>query len=358
LRAFDAKRLFSRIFDELLEEYRMFERWGLRFLTSAGIGLATAFAAQAQAPAPTAPFSLPLDCVVGESCFLQNLIDLDQSAGSIIDSLCGQDTYDNHKGIDIRVLTLKDMRRGVNVLAAADGEVLGLRDEMADVLVEGAVPPTIKGRECGNGVGIRHANGLTTQYCHMQRGSIAVRKGQKVKRGDVLGKIGVSGLSAFPHLHLSVRAGEKLVDVLGDPAGGASCDIGQTKLDLFGKELREALLASRNDILQIGLADRPFKLDALVQGATPDVPTTQSQAMVAWGWAMNALKGDQMRIVIESDAGVFIDQTTKPRERRSAAFVNFAGRSRSPEAGVYKVTVSLIRNGQAFERKTDTFNVK
>lgn len=336
----------------------MLHQWRLSFFAGVGIGLAAAFAAQAQVPAPTAPFSLPLDCVVGESCFLQNLIDLDQSAGSIIDSLCGQDTYDNHKGIDIRVLTLKDMQRGVNVLAVADGEVLGLRDEMADVLVEGVVPPTIKGRECGNGVGIRHENGLTTQYCHMQRGSIAVRKGQKVKRGDVLGKIGVSGLSAFPHLHLSVRAGEKLVDVLGDPAGGASCDIGQIKLDLFGKELREALLASRNDILQIGLSDRPFKLDALVQGTTPDVPTTKSEAVVAWGWAINAHEGDQMRIVIENEAGVFTDQTTKPRGRRSAAFFNFAGRNRTPEAGAYKVTVSLIRNGQVFETKADTFIVK
>jgi murein DD-endopeptidase MepM/ murein hydrolase activator NlpD len=64
-------------------------------------------------------------------------------------------------------------------------------------------------RGYGNSVIIDHGFGIKTLYAHMDR--FNVRKGQKVKRGDIIGFVGNSGLSTAPHLHYEVlRGGEKV----------------------------------------------------------------------------------------------------------------------------------------------------
>ena len=55
----------------------------------------------------------------------------------------------------------------------------------------------------GINVQINHGFGYTTLYGHMSR--VAVRKGQKVKRGQVIGYVGSTGKSTGPHLHYEVR---------------------------------------------------------------------------------------------------------------------------------------------------------
>jgi murein DD-endopeptidase MepM/ murein hydrolase activator NlpD len=64
-------------------------------------------------------------------------------------------------------------------------------------------------RGYGNSIIIDHGFGIKTLYGHMN--SFNVRKGQKVKRGDVIGFVGNTGLSSAPHLHYEViRSGEKV----------------------------------------------------------------------------------------------------------------------------------------------------
>jgi len=55
----------------------------------------------------------------------------------------------------------------------------------------------------GNAVVIDHGAGVTSNYWHLSR--IAVRKGQQVKRGDVIGWVGTTGLSTGAHLHWEIR---------------------------------------------------------------------------------------------------------------------------------------------------------
>ena len=86
-----------------------------------------------------------------------------------------------HKGLDI------SNRMGTPVLAPAQGAViLAARD--------GAY---------GNSVEINHGGGIVTKYGHMQRW--AVQPGQWVKRGEIIGYIGMSGRTTGPHLHYEVR---------------------------------------------------------------------------------------------------------------------------------------------------------
>ena len=98
-----------------------------------------------------------------------------------------------------------DPATGVNVLAAAGSTVLGTRNSLDDVLQVGPNPPDAANREYGNGVVIRHIDGFETQYCHLAKGSITVKSGDLVTAGQVIGQIGFSGQTQFPHLHISVR---------------------------------------------------------------------------------------------------------------------------------------------------------
>ena len=107
----------------------------------------------------------PIDCTLGETCYTQQFVDHDPTAGAA-NVRCGPLTYDGHKGTDFALPTLADQATGVNVLAAAGSTVLGTRNSLDDVLQVGPNPPDAANRECGNGVVIRHIDGFETQYCH------------------------------------------------------------------------------------------------------------------------------------------------------------------------------------------------
>jgi murein DD-endopeptidase MepM/ murein hydrolase activator NlpD len=86
-----------------------------------------------------------------------------------------------HRGIDFHAST------GTVVHAAAEGTVI-----KADY-----------SSTFGNVVQINHGFGVSTVYAHLN--SISVKVGQKLKRGEELGKVGNTGLSVGPHLHYEVH---------------------------------------------------------------------------------------------------------------------------------------------------------
>jgi len=93
-------------------------------------------------------FAAPIACAVGEECFVQNFVDTDPGPGAK-DFACGTLTSDGHKGTDIRLKNYVEMEHGVDVLAAAPGTVLRIRDGMDDVSVKEIGFAAIKDREAG-----------------------------------------------------------------------------------------------------------------------------------------------------------------------------------------------------------------
>jgi murein DD-endopeptidase MepM/ murein hydrolase activator NlpD len=69
-------------------------------------------------------------------------------------------------------------------------------------------------KTAGYSVLIGHGNGIQTRYYHMKQGSIVVRTGQKVSRGQPIGQIGATGYVTGPHLHFEVRVNGKSVNPL------------------------------------------------------------------------------------------------------------------------------------------------
>lgn len=68
----------------------------------------------------------------------------------------------------------------------------------------------------GNYVVIDHGKGEFSLLAHLMESSVVVEKGQNVKRGDVVGKVGSSGSSIYPHLHYELRTGPA-IDAEGLP---------------------------------------------------------------------------------------------------------------------------------------------
>lgn len=87
--------------------------------------------------------------------------------------------------------------------AVAAGRVVEVRDGNPDnparKIPDGAA-------EKHNGVSIDHGNGEVSWYVHARNGSIVVKVGDQVERGQELGRIGNSGASAVPHLHFTLVA--------------------------------------------------------------------------------------------------------------------------------------------------------
>lgn len=95
-----------------------------------------------------------------------------------------------HEGLDVGA------NYGTPIIAPADGIV------------------TYAGNKAGFGlfVQIDHGYGIETIYAHSQK--ILARNGQRVKRGDLIAKVGSSGYSTGPHLHYEVRVNGIAVDPL------------------------------------------------------------------------------------------------------------------------------------------------
>ncbi|MFO1160239.1 MAG: M23 family metallopeptidase [Reyranellaceae bacterium] len=106
---------------------------------------------------------------------------------------------------------------GKDVLAVADGTVVASRNDLPEQ-VPGALPKNLPLDQAdGNFVVLDIGGGAHVLYAHMQPGSVTVTAGARVKRGDLLGKVGNTGNSQAPHLHLHVMDGPSALLANGIP---------------------------------------------------------------------------------------------------------------------------------------------
>jgi murein DD-endopeptidase MepM/ murein hydrolase activator NlpD len=102
---------------------------------------------------------------------------------------------------------------GREIIAPADGVVVRARNDrpdqpVADVSDPKYYAPEYKdGGDVGNYLVIDHGNSEYSMMAHFQEGSIVVKVGDRVHRGQALGKLGHSGDTDGPHLHYQLQAG-------------------------------------------------------------------------------------------------------------------------------------------------------
>lgn len=107
---------------------------------------------------------------------------------------------------------------GRKILAPAAGTVTEAVDGLPDQ-APGELPEGLERSEiAGNHVVIDHGDGEHSLLAHLQQGSVAVKAGQQVERGQLLGLCGNSGNTTEPHLHYHLQTAPTFGEGVGLPA--------------------------------------------------------------------------------------------------------------------------------------------
>jgi hypothetical protein len=307
--------------------------------------LCFAAAIEASSAEPIA-LTLPMACELGVTCFVQNYVDHDSSK-LVRDYACGGRTYDGHDGTDIRVPDLEIQRKGVEVLAAAPGRVARMRDGVEDISVRTSGKAAVIGKECGNGAVIEHEDGWQTQYCHMAKGSLRVKAGDRVAAGQPIGLVGLSGDTEFPHLHFTVRHRGEMIDPFAYEALPGSCRGGRS---IWAASIGEQIKYHAGEILNYGFADASPTMESIESGqAGKRNIDSEAKAIVAYVRAIGLQAGDEQVLTIQAPDGAAISEYKPPAldHDKAQSFIS-AGRKRGEAfwpAGTYTASYRVIRNG-------------
>jgi murein DD-endopeptidase MepM/ murein hydrolase activator NlpD len=108
---------------------------------------------------------------------------------------------------------------GAEVLAVADATVARIKDGIPENTPgeNSSAVPIADDAELGNYLILDLGGGNYCLYAHLQPGTLRVKAGDRVKRGQTLGLLGNSGSSTEPHLHFQVMNGTSLLDPEGIP---------------------------------------------------------------------------------------------------------------------------------------------
>ena len=321
--------------------------------TYAAIGAALTLATPAVARDPI--LRQPIACTLGETCYIQQYVDHDASSGTS-DFRCSKLTYDGHKGTAFGLYSLADQAAGVDVLAAAPGTVVATRNHMPDILSNAPDAPSVDGVECGNGLVIRHGDGWETQYCHMMQDSIIVSKGDRVAADTVLGQVGLSGRTEFPHLHLSVRHRGTVIDPF-DADGEISCT-NNTETTLW----EDPITYVPGGILAVGFSEEVPAFDDIKAGGAHETTLVANAAsLVAWGFAYGGQVADTMAITITGPDGTILYEGENMLERNQAQFFRAGGkrlRANAWPTGRYSAIIKLIRDGEILDQSQTEMTVE
>ncbi|MEH6404406.1 MAG: M23 family metallopeptidase [Sneathiella sp.] len=321
--------------------------------------LTTCIASSAQSQSKQRPpkLELPLKCAIGMDCFVQHYIDLDPTKGAA-DYTCGSLTYNNHKGTDIRLKSVSQMTTGVPVIAAASGVVANLRSGVKDQYYSDYSKK--KKKEIykiglGNVVILKHAGGWETYYAHLRKGSVAVKVGQQVNTGDVLGYVGMSGLTDFPHVHFELRKDNKRIDPFSGLNAGGKC--GSIKKTYWTDRALEQLSYEPTGFMATGFSEtRPQGRKDLESGTKKQaVLDHDAPTLFFWSYYVGSREGDTAHLTIRGPEGTELAQSrSKPASKNQITRYMFTGVKRPAtgwKPGLYRGEITV--NGKQRELKDD-----
>ncbi len=315
------------------------------------------FPALAQSPPQGPSFALPLACTLGEDCWVLNYPDVGPLGdGKQTDHACLSRTYEAHKGTDFAIRDESAMKKGVDVLAAAEGTVMRVRDSEPDRWpTKDDLEATKKAqRECGNAVLIDHGNGWQTMYCHMKRGSVVVKPNQKIKTGEKIGQVGLSGLTEFPHLHFGVIHKDKVIDPFTGDDIAAPCTL-DPKQSLWNKNTK--LIYEPVSFFDLG-----FDLKAPVlknldrERVARSLLRKDAAALVFHATMLGVRGGDVIDLVVLAPDGSTFAKKTIIQEQSRARQLYYLGRKATGastlQAGPYVGKVTLTRGDDQYVRQS------
>ncbi|GEO80779.1 M23 family metallopeptidase [Pararhodospirillum oryzae] len=296
---------------------------------------------------PPQPFGLPIACTLGKTCWITTYADTDPSPG-VSDFKCGTRSYDGHKGTDFGVGALAPTEE-VPVLAAAPGVVARMRSDMDDINVRSPGAPSVKDKECGNGVVIEHGDGWVTQYCHLRKNSIRVHPGEPVEAGTVLGLVGLSGQTEHPHVHFEVRHGDAIIDPFTGAPAANGCHVAAHPL---WQGNVDGLLAYPTPLLyNTGFAgDTPDRVGVRAGRYKSGIVAADAQVLVLFVDLLAIERGDRLTVSITApDGSPFVTTDYTFDDKGWMQWFGLAGKKRTKgpwPRGTYTGVITVERPGK------------
>ena len=295
---------------------------------------------------------LPLNCENTNACFIQNFFDHQIGLGAK-DFECGPKTYDTHKGTDFAIFPDGFGYKNSEVLAAASGQVAAIRNSVEDGEFIFGDKKNIAGIECGNGVVISHADGWQTQYCHLQDGSIDLVKGQQVLAGQVIGLIGLSGKTQFPHLHFSVRKDGNYIDPFSKKHESLDCDKENEHIWVKLPNLKST------GLLEIGFTDSVPEIRNLRFKRNINKLTREASELVVYIYGFNTKPLDNLRIKVLGPKDFTFERqlSFKKFQAQSLSFIGV--NLQTPlSSGLYSVNAYLLREKNLIDKRLHSIFVE
>lgn len=262
----------------------------------------------------------PVDCQPGQDCWVMHYPDYQPGDGKAEDMHCGTRSDDSNSGVDIAVRDIAMLRKGIDILAARDGKIVRVRNGEPDrkATPEQLAQTKRDKKECGNAVLIDHGDKTQTLYCHLRNQSITVNANDRVKAGQKIAQMGLSGYTRFPHLHFSLYRDGKVIDPFTNISLDQPC--GKAGQPLWNKKVSTPYQPVI--IYDTGFYDDIPSLDQLDEGIRgKDIIAQTAERLVFWMSAFGLNKGDLVTLSITSpDGRLFATRSLSQDENKTRQY--------------------------------------
>jgi hypothetical protein len=179
-----------------------------------------------------------------------------------------------------------------------------------------------------------------------------VRSGDRIKTGQTLGDVGLSGDTEFPHLHFEVRRNGGVIDPFTGSGPGSTC--GETSGSLWETAARTRLPYTPNGVVCAGWSASPPDRAAVLEDCERrDALSPSSPAIVAWIELFGLREVDRLRVTLSAPDGSALAETNVVMEKDRARQFSYVGKKR-PAAGwskgTYRARVLVTRTVDGAER--------
>ena len=186
-----------------------------------------------------------------------------------------------------------------NVVAHSDGTVVGVVSNIN-------YNTSKSGRRIySKYVKIKHSNGMYTFYAHLKYGSVAVKVGDRVTKGQVLGYMGNTGYSFGAHLHFEVRNAN---NVQIDPTPYVGTDLPSATNNTENVTQGTTYIVKAGDTLS-GIASKygttVSKLIELNKSKYPKIAETNGN-FIQTGWVLNVNSNTEVHYHVNAKSGLWL----------------------------------------------------
>lgn len=242
-------------------------------------------------PSMAIELQFPVACRLMSDCWITNHVDLNNNINQIEDYMCGQKGTDNNKSTHISLGSKGAMEKNIPAIAAADGII-----KTAENI----------GGFCGNRVLIDHGKGWESSYCHLKPETIIVKPNQKVKQGQILGAIGMSGQADWPRLSYAIMRNGMVFDPFSGGTTLEGCNPKAKPMWISGVNPPYEPAHVTSIGFTVGTVSNAQILNGTVKSAAVIMESTPQLSL--YSLLMNIQKGDDITMKIIEPSGRILNE--------------------------------------------------